>query len=112
MHLHEVQQLPPLKVHAPVSYILAMTIEAERSRKFPFGIDLNKILPDLTQVKNEGNEAWHTISQHIQVNGPKAQGKKIMLLINVFIKKLLMEKVKNTNFTQISNALFLRLTFN
>ena len=44
LHLHVAQQLPSLKVHAPVSYILPMKINAELNRQFPFSIDLNKIL--------------------------------------------------------------------
>ena len=35
-----------------------MTIDVELNRKFPFGIDLNKILSDLLRLrKNEGREA-------------------------------------------------------
>ena len=30
-----------------------MTIDAELNRKFPFGIDLNKILPDLLRLRTK-----------------------------------------------------------
>ena len=51
-----------------------MTIDVEMNRQFPFGTDLNKILPDLLKLKNECKEAWHTIfTTYISKNGPKPQ---------------------------------------
>ena len=40
-----------------------MTIDTDLNRKLPFGIDLNKVLPDLLRLQrqNKGTEAWHTI---------------------------------------------------
>ena len=35
--------------------------DAELNWQFPFGIDLKQNIARLTQVKNEGREAWHKI---------------------------------------------------
>ena len=57
-----------------MGYFLPMAIDVEMNRKFLFGIDLNKILPDLLKLNKEDKEAWHTIfTTYISKNGQKAQ---------------------------------------
>ena len=59
LHLHVHQQLPNTlsSCNSELSQV-PMTIDVELNRKFPFGIDLNKILSDLLRLrKNEGREA-------------------------------------------------------
>ena len=38
-----------------------MTIDVEINRQHQFGIDLNKILPDLLNLNTKGKEAWYAI---------------------------------------------------
>ena len=42
-------------------WVIPRNNAAELHRQFIFAIDLNKIFARLTQVKNKGWEAWHTI---------------------------------------------------
>ena len=66
------QQLPSLYMHR---WVICLTNgnDAELNRQFPFGIDLNKILPDLLQLKTKAEALGMEISQHVNVNGSKAQ---------------------------------------
>ena len=41
-----------------------MTTDAELIRKFPFGIDLNKILPDLLRLRTKAEKPDRQFSQH------------------------------------------------
>ena len=87
-----------------------MTFDAEQNRKFPFGIDLNKILPDLLRLRMERQRnLTYSFTIDITKRSKGTVWQQFMLLINVSTKKL-MKKVKNTNFTPISDVLFLRLT--
>ena len=89
-----------------------MKIDAELNRKFPFGIDLNKILPDLLRLRMERQRnLTYSFTIDITKRSKGTVWQQFMLLINVSTKKL-MKKVKNTNFTPISDVLFLRLTYN
>ena len=54
-----------LSSHAPVSYLLAVTIiDAELNRQFPLAIDLNKILPDLLKLRTKAEKPDIPFSQH------------------------------------------------
>ena len=80
------------------------TNDAELNRQFPLEW-LNKILPDILKLRTKAEKLdthnFHSISK--RSTGTVWQ--QIVLLINVFIKKL-MKNVKNTNnFTPITDAL-------
>ena len=62
-----------ITLHAPVSYLSYQWQCAELNRQFPFGIDLNKISPDLLKLKTKAEELDMEISQHLKVKGSKAQ---------------------------------------
>ena len=65
LNLHVDQHLSLLEVHAPASYLQGtMTTDAELNRKFPFGIDLNKILPDLLKLRTKAENPDIQFSQY------------------------------------------------
>ena len=82
-----------------------MTTGAELNRKFSFGTDLIKILPDLFRLRTKAEKP------DISKRSKGTIWQKFMLIINVSTKKLI-KKEKNTNFTPISDVLFLRLACN
>ena len=57
LYLQLAQQLPSLKVHAPVCYLSYQWQWCWAEQTIS-----NQNITRLTQVKNEGREAWHTIS--------------------------------------------------
>ena len=97
LHVWLNQQLPSLKFHAPVSYLLPIT---KMNRQLPFGIDLNKILPDLLlKLRTKVETPDIQFSQHIPYRYSLTVNVIYVLLINAFIKKLM--KVKKTPRTQV-----------
>ena len=62
LHLHVAQQLPSL--HEPVSYSPTNDNDAELNRQFPFGIDLNKILPELLKLRTKAEKPGIQFSQY------------------------------------------------
>ena len=87
-----------------------MTIDAELNLKFPFDVNLNKILPDLLRLTTKAQKPDIQFSQYTYVNGPKTQPGSNLCSWIMFPQKGFHKKVRNTNFSPISDLLFLRLT--
>ena len=72
LHLHVAQQLPSLYMW----WVISPTNDkdAQLNRQFPFGFDLNKILPDLLKLRTKTEKpAIQQFSQHTYANTSKAQ---------------------------------------
>ena len=74
--------------------------DAELNRQLPFGIDLNKILPDLLlKLRTKVETPDIQFSQHIPYRHSLTVNVIYVLFINAFIKKLM--KVKKKPRTQV-----------
>ena len=87
-----------------------MTIDAELNLKFRFDVNLNRILPNLLRLTTKPQKPGIQFLQYTYVNGPKTQPGSNLCSWIMFPQKRFHKKVKNTNFSPISNLLFLRLT--
>ena len=94
LHLH-VAQTTAIALHALsyLSYQWQWCCWAEQTVSI-WHFDLNKILPDLLKL-NESREPCHTIfTTYISKQFKGTVWQQIMLLVNVFIKKLKSEKIQ------------------
>ena len=69
-----------------------------------------QVLPGLLRLRTKAQKPDIHFSQYTLVNGPKAQIGSNLCFRIMFPQKQFNKKVKNNNFTPISDLLFLRLT--
>ena len=87
-----------------------MTTDAELNLKFPFDVNLSKILPDLFRLTTKAQKPDIQFPQYTYVNGPKTQPGSNLCSWIMSPQKRFHKKVKSTNFSPISDLIFLRLT--